>query len=984
MWGQVIRHLRIPSPRFIGREDELLWLQERLEEARRGQGDIVFIAGEAGVGKSRLLTELVTRGQYAEIRVLEGRCSLFESALPYAPFIEAFRGLFHSRTPSEIHSLAGDYAGEVIRLLPELTQLIPGVRLNPPLSPPEERSRLFESLYQILRQVAAESPLILTIEDLHWADPASLELLHFLGRRLRRDRWLVLATYRPEELAQAETLKRVREELSRGRLAQELALGPLNAAETGELLRETLGALAPAGEALATWVYHSSEGNPFFTEEILRSLIETSDAHIHRLDQDALSAMAVPATIRDAILARMRPLGAEARGILAAAAVLGRSFDLAAVQTITGLAGETVTQPFMNLLSVQLVRADRIPLRYVFRHHLIRETVLESLPPDTRRSLHQRVGELLEGGPSPPPQILAYHFNRSGDRNRTVRYAMAAGSEAAAVHAHWDATQYYGIALEALAQEPSRLRLQATESLGDAWVALGDYTAALESYGEMRQLAEGLTLPGEVARAHRKIGAVEDDKAAGSGTLALRQGLRVLTGVDDAAEEATIWALLSNASWTMGQHRRGIDEGRAAVAAAERAGSPGPLGRAYRNLGSNLYAVGQTEEARDCHERALTLARRAEDLVGELAALNSRGRLAMERGDFAQARGDLEQARELIVRTGSGQEALNLVARCNLAHLLMLEGAWDESELAFNGLLTESRHRYEGHYPFTGVAIHLATIHLLRGRYDEARALLDEARTATDAQSSALIQTVASNRLAALELRRGSAQLAKVLLQRPIQVAEASGFSGVETADNLRLLSEACLHMGDLAEAGTWADKAAEVAACFPLLAPAVARTKGRIAAQFGTLDEAAEHQRAALEILRSTPQPYQEALVRHDLGVCLLRRSKPRDRAAARTELTRALTIFERLGATPDAEGTRQALQRIGGRAPTGGALTQREREVLTLVADGLSNAAIAARLFIAERTVEVHVSHIRSKLNLESRTQITAWAVQRGLTSN
>ena len=414
MWGQVIRHLRIPSPRFIGRDDELLWLQERLEEARRGHGDVVFIAGEAGVGKSRLLTELVTRGQQAEIRVLDGKCSLFESALPYAPFIEAFRGLFHNRTPSEIGSLLGAYAAEVIRLLPELTQLLPGVRPNPPLSPPEERSRLFESLYQVLRHVAAEVPLILTIEDLHWADPASLEFLHFLGRRLRHDRWLVLATYRPEELAQAETLKRLREELSRGRLAQELALGPLSPAETGELLQETLGALAPAREDLATWVYQSSEGNPFFTEEILRALIETSDAHIHRLDHAALSAIAVPATIREAILARMRSLGAEARGILAAAAVLGRTFDPEAVQAITGLAGETFTQPFMNLLSLQLVRADRIPLRYAFRHHLIREAVLESLPPDTRRSLHQRVGELLEARPSPSPQILAYHFQPLG------------------------------------------------------------------------------------------------------------------------------------------------------------------------------------------------------------------------------------------------------------------------------------------------------------------------------------------------------------------------------------------------------------------------------------------------------------------------------------------------------------------------------------------------------------------------------------------
>ena len=558
---------------------------------------------------------------------------------------------------------------------------------------------------------------------------------------------------------------------------------------------------------------------------------------------------------------------------------------------------------------------------------------------------------------------------------------MTAGSEAAAVHAHRDAARYYGLALEALTREPTPLRLQAAESLGDAWFAEGEHQPALEVFGEMLQLAEALTLRGEMARAHRKIGAVQDDRVAGSGTPALQQGLGVLGGVHDPAEEASIWTQLSNTSWTAGQYGRGIDEGRAAVAAAERAGSPGPLGRAYRDLGSNLYSVGQAAGARDCHEKAVTLARRAGDLVGELLALNSRGRLAMERGDFAQARGDLEQACELIGKTGSGRQATNLVPRCNLAHLLMLEGRWDESERALIDLVAECRQRYGQHWPFTGAACHLASVHLFRGRYDEAWALLDEVQTAAEAESTTLALTAARNRLAVLEMRRGNARAAEALLHRALEATQASGFAGVEGAESLRLLSEVCLQMGDLAEAGVWIEKAAEAATTFPSAAPAVVRTKGQIAAQQGNLDGAVEHHRAALEILRSSPQPYEEALVRHDLGACLLRRSRPRDRAAARTELSMALAIFERLGAKPDADAARQALQRIGGRAPAGGALTEREREVLTLVADGLTNAAIGGRLFIAERTVEVHVSHILSKLNLESRTQAVAWAVQRGL---
>ncbi len=576
LWNRALGHLSIPCPRFIGREEELLWLQERLEEARRGRGDLVLLAGEAGVGKSRLITEATVRAQQAEIRVLEGKCSLFEASLPYAPFIEAFRGLLHSYTPPQVAALLGPRASEVMKLLPELVQLIPGLQSSPPLGPPEEKSRLFESLYLVLRQIAAEAPLILALEDIHWADPASLEFLHFLARRLRRDRWLVLATYRPEELARAEGLTRLRQELMRERVAQELVVKPLNAAETGELLNRVLGPDTPAPEGLVAWIFQFGEGNPFFTEEILRSIVEGSDDVRVSLDPASVSSVVVPPTVRETILARLSHLTPETRRVLSAAAVLGRTFELEPLQHVSQLTGEAFSQSFMTLLSAQLVRADRTPLRYNFRHSLIREVVMQYVAPDVRRALHRRAGEFVETRASPvaTPQILAHHFHEAGEQDKTIQYAMAAASQASALYAHENAAQFFGLVLDVLPPGASTTRLAAAEGMGDALFNSRTVDRAIDAFTVMIECARAVGMLREMARAYRKLGLVLDAQVQGSGFELWEKGLAVLAEVDDPAEEAMTRELAAAVRYRMGQYKHGLVEAQAAVAAATRGGDP--------------------------------------------------------------------------------------------------------------------------------------------------------------------------------------------------------------------------------------------------------------------------------------------------------------------------------------------------------------------------------------------------------------------------
>jgi DNA-binding CsgD family transcriptional regulator len=976
MFGLALRHLRIPCPRFIGREEELLWLQERLEEARRGRGDLVLIGGEAGIGKSRLIAELTIRAQQAEIRVLIGRCSLFEAALPYAPFIEAFRGLLANRAPSEVASTLGPYAPELVKLLPEVAHRLLGIHLHPAPSPPEEKSRLFESLYQVLRRIAVEAPLIVIVEDLHWADPASLELLHYLARRLRGDRWLLLATYRPEESGSSETLGRLRHELSRERLAQELLVKSLGAGETGALLNEVLGSLAPASQALAEWIFHSGEGNPFFTEEIVRALVESSDEHVARLDPGALAAANVAPSIREAILARLQSLSPESRAVLAAAAVLGRTFDLETLQIACALHGDAFTPPFMALLSLHLIRADRVPMQYGFRHHLIREVVLQSLPPDGRRMLHGRVAELLEGrtNPAAPPQLLAYHFNEARDRNKTARYALAAAAAAAAVYAHEEAARHYTTTLDALPDGDSPTHVETAEGLGDALFHAGQLGDAARAHVRMLAHAQALGMLGDAARAYRKIGRAQNEETPGKGFDAWEKALAILAEIDDPREEAMIREQAGKVAYILGQYERGLAESTAAIAAAERAHDPSALSRAHKSLGVNLHALGRRDAARAHMEQALMLARRADDLEAELKALNDIGALAIEDADFRRAREALEDGKNLVDKVGPIPSLLLPIR--GLAKLALAEGKWDEVEVLSRDLEARLRSGDEHHWPFVFVAQLHAVVLTLRGRRDEAEALLGEARAAAEtAHGRAVIGGV----MARLHLQQGNPAAARSAL------AQALDLQGMPEATRVELLllgADVSLRLGQPDEAGEFADAAVRLAAPLRYFDAAVARVQGLIAAQAGRLDEAITRYVAGLEKPSTEAQPYEGALLRHYLGLSYLRRGGPGDRSRARTQLREALKTFDGLGAEPDAAATREALQRLGGRARGGGVLTEREGEVLALLAEGLSNAAIAGRLFISERTAEVHVGNILSKLNVESRGQAVAWALQQSLT--
>ena len=476
---------------LVGRESELGVLRGAWREARAGAGRVVAVAGEAGIGKTRLMAELCRHAHTEGAAVWLGRCTE-ETLAPYQPFVEALRRRFATAPPSP--GLRRDL---LARLVPELGK-------SEARSPePEvhndgegERLALFEAVAGLLREAARERPTVFVLEDLHWADGPALLLLRHIARTALDAPLLVLGTYRDVELRSDEPLAAALAELRRGRALTTVALGGLSHDEVEELIRG-YGSTLRADQVRA--VAERTEGNPFFVEEVLRQLERGGDR-------------GVPETVKDLLLRRLRRLDAAVRDALAAAAVLGSAFELAALERITG-ADEEALLDAMDAALAEHVIVERAgtPGHYAFAHILIREAIYGQLSSGRRARLHARAGEALSDlyadAADDHAAELAHHFLRAGDDVRAFEHQLRAARAAMRALASEAAIAHYGSALEAAtrlglaARGDERVRALFLErgwlqhARGDFEAAIADFGRALEaarSVGDRRAEAEAL------------------------------------------------------------------------------------------------------------------------------------------------------------------------------------------------------------------------------------------------------------------------------------------------------------------------------------------------------------------------------------------------------------------------------------------------------------------------------------------------------------
>jgi ATP/maltotriose-dependent transcriptional regulator MalT len=972
---------------LVGRLRELAELDAAWERVRDGQPSAVLIGGEAGVGKSRLVAEFGARAAGA-VRVLSGYClELGAQGLPFAPFTGVLRELVRDLSADGLAGLLpGQGARELGRLLPELGE--PGIQGDPG----EARARMFEQLLGLLERVAEAGPMVLVIEDAHWSDRSTRDLLAFLiGNQHALDGVLIVVTFRSDELHRRHPLRPVLAELGRLSWVVRLELPRLTRREGHELMACLLGR-APSPD-LAERVFARSEGNPLFLEALLRS--------------DAVRDPGLPESLRDLVLADVRRLPAQTQQVLEALGVAGQRGGHALLAAVTGLGDDSLLAALKPAVSANVLIPDADG--YAFRHALIREAILGEVLPGAKTRLHARLAETLAGDPSlvPPGRAVieqAHHWYAAHDIPRALASA-------------WQAAAAAGRSL-AYAEKLAMLA-----RILDLWDKLPDAAQVVE--------ASHVSVLEAAAAAASAAG--EDERGIGFATAALNE--------IDAAEEPVRAALMLKTRAELRLHlglAEGIDDLRQALRLVP-AGAPGAArGQVLSWLATWLSALGGSE-ARAAAEEALQLSRQAGDRQAEahalitLAGLNFSERGAVSLELFEQARNIADKAHV--------HDAL-LRAAINESHLLEGIGEHERArQVAGHGLASA---REYGHARATGtiLAINLAESLLSLGRWDEAAEVIEHALELSPPPGA---------RAALLQLA-GELALARGDLPRAVESAAASrdalvGF-GYRDQNQLPLARlEAELHLAQdcAGEALTAAEQATDrfdlqrsPRYAWPLLAvsaracavamtvpadgrdhelPARARRlldRLRGAAEklgaVGPLQRAhrltfaaeavsARHTDsrpgadamtawdAAAEAWQQLGQPYPLAYALLHAGGAAVNLG---DRDGAAKRLARAAPLADRLSAGPLREQIGSLARRarlslpsepVGEPAPETLGLTKREAEVLRLVAAGRSNRDIAAELFISAKTASVHVSNILAKLGVRTRVEAAAIAYRSGL---
>jgi DNA-binding CsgD family transcriptional regulator/tetratricopeptide (TPR) repeat protein len=988
---------RVSCPDFVGRVAEVTRLEAAFARAERGSANAVFVAGESGVGKTRLLRELERRALERGGRVLRGECSAFGAGeLAYAPIAAALRRLVRELDPAGVEALVGPARAELALLVPELSPT-PGSGRPEGLTASGDafaQARLFGLLRGLLDRLGADAPVLFAVEDLHWADRSTLEFLSSLLHGLRDERLLLVCTYRSDELHRRHPLRPFLAEQERREVVQRLEVEPFSPAELAVQVAGILGAGADPG--LVARLHARCEGNAFFAEELLAA----SDG----------AAGPLPPSLQDVLSLRLEALPEEARAVLRVAAAAGRQAGHRLLAAVAPLPEPALLEALRAAVAHHVLIHDSDG--YAFRHALLEEAAYADLLPGERTALHLALAEALGADPTlggdTAAAELAHHWREAHRMPEALSAYVAAGLEAERVSASAEAGQHFERALE-------------------IW-------DLVEDAGERTELS----LAGVVARA------AQNALVAGEPHRAVTLGRRVLEladGTGDVVAQALAHERLGGYLWAAGDSDAALAAHRDAVRVLPAEPPTPELARVLAAEATILMLRGPGEETRAHAEHAVTIARAVGERVDEGRALNTFGAAMTMMGDWAAGERALRQAMGIAEELSEDYDTTR--AYVNLCVCLDKQGRLEEAA----GLALEGARVAEG----VGVRTHAlflagdACWRLTRlGRFDEAEAIAQRAVAAAPKGMAGVLVFDAAGHLA---VRRGR-------LDDAIEHFERAREQRSRTRDSNWIGNTACgqaevaLWRSDPAGARQIAARALDVVAgseyvqstvrVYAAALRAVADCALRAMA-LGDQRRAAEAQRdarATLERLRALlaadrwpqgtagPEPVAfeaicvaelsradgapdpeawDAAAQHfvalglpfELAYARWRQAEALivgggDRGAAAIALREAADITTRLPApllAAEVDGLARRA-RIDLRAEVAGApegsgldrfgLTEREQAVLALVAEGHTNREIGETLFIAEKTASVHVSRILAKLGVRSRVE-AATAVHR-----
>jgi DNA-binding CsgD family transcriptional regulator/tetratricopeptide (TPR) repeat protein len=1012
---------RETSTELIGRERELAQVDEARADAAAGRPRLLVVGGEAGIGKTRLIEAAADRARTDGWRVLIGGClDIGDGGLPYLPLAEALRSLVRGTSAGDLDALLGPGRADLAAILPELAET---TSASPAESSPLEapttirpsdlsQQMLFERMLQLVSRLGEAAPTLVVIEDIHWIDNATRDMLRFLARNLTVERVVGVLTMRLDALAPDDAILTWLAEVGRVPGSGRIDLVRLGRDDVRRQL-ESIAGQAPQDE-LVDRIWHRSEGNPMFVEELF-SASSTGGSDDR------------PATLDGMLLTRIAALSSDARRVIAAVAVAGRPVDERLLADVLETDEVVVDERLREAMSHGVIAIEKASGRYRFRHELLREAVETELLPGERRALHERFARALGARPdlADPTAAgaaaeLAHHWLGAGRSTEAFEASLDAAAAAATVHAHGDAHRHFEKALELEASLPTGERLSTSEALSLRRRAADEADLAREFDRAMALTREALAMvdpaadPATAGFLHGRLGYLLWASERGEAALDQhRQAVQLVPDQPPTAARARVLAGLGGALMGAAHWAESRDVSLAAVECAVAAGARVEESRARNLLGSDLVAMGEIEAGLDELRRARAIAEgierdaRPPDIL--MIAHHNLALALLLADRFEEALAEAEAGLAEARRTGLERRyGLDLSALAG--DILLRQGRWDEADEVTGAAL--------GLVPARAGTMYLRTIRgrleAWRGEVDRAGARLADLETGgADADQIAdLAISKAETALAAGHPDHAAAAIeggieAMTGLDDLFWMAPLIGVGMRSAADEAEFAR--ATHRGELLAAAL-ATGARLEAMREPLAARAVTATARAwivaAAAEHGRLEGESDPARwaTAAEAWDAVPDPYRAAIARFRLAEAELRRTGVRADVGAK--LRSAHEVATRLSARPLAE----SIQRLAARAridlglaavtrrsdaaplqpasetltPEAGqvlGLSVREVEVLKLVAAGMSNGDIAERLFISRKTAAVHVTHILDKLGVSNRVEAAMVAERAGL---
>jgi tetratricopeptide (TPR) repeat protein/transcriptional regulator with XRE-family HTH domain len=885
-------------PPLIARDQELALLERYLA----GEGPpVLILAGEPGIGKSRLLREAASRAVRAGWTVLSGGCQRHGGQEPYAPILQALEHYIACLAPAHLRSnLQG--CSWLARLLPELMGISGEELPAGPLAPQQERRLMFGAVARFLQNVAGAAGTLLVLDDLQWAGSDALNLLATLVRTPVEAPLRVIGAYRETEVQPTHALSTLLADLAHASLAAHRRLAPLSETDMGCLLDALLGGLGEQGQALRQRLLQRAGGVPFFAVSCSHAL-RAADADERTLD-------VVPWDVVQSVRQRVAALPEAAQAVLGVAAVVGRVVPPAILIAVVALPQGEVLAALDAAGRARLLVEDG--QSYRFAHDVIREVVEADLGVARRMALHRQVAEALEqrSATTPVPvAVLAYHFAHSDAPEKAPIYLERAGDEALAQYAYTAAEGAYLALVEHL--DGARRPLEAArvrEKLATIRHRTGRYDAALEAleqaadaYGAARELDA-------LGRVAGRIGMVHADHGVPTAALERLESLLAPLEAQGAHRGlAAVCLALANAFGHAGRCSELCAMAERAVALARMLGDDRLLAEAQMMRGFALRAVGRIGEALLANEEAIQFAEEAGDHLTLYWALGLAGVLYVDRGEQERGQGYVERATALAERLGD--PVLRLTSTCLRGGRAYERGDWDQARGEFARALDASR-QIGPSWTRSAVLLSLGFLSQLEGSPQEAAEYLAEAATIVERSGSAAAWHSMQKVLAYRDLLVGCPAAAHARLSE-------LGMGANREQDRwfgpgcLALRAWALVEVGEGEQAGEVAAAAVEQARAETLRVPLTDALwiQALVATRLQRWHEAERALQEGLALARGIPYPYGEANLLRAYGEMHARRGDPEQ---GRAQLYEALAIFRRLGARAMAEQVEQAIAAV------------------------------------------------------------------------